>query len=594
MPDRDSIPIKYALYSHFGYAERADFETWKSAEGEEDETLYGNLSGVRYLARHFDGLHDLLGSPGYEGLLVLFYSSGFEECLDGIAEGLSRDELLGRYERLRFAHRVGRHVENLLRRHGGLASRVRFLTPIDFFGVFGRMRGLPAQQLRLWFVGLKRGIRYDTPKIAEALVRLRLLGTGVPVFRLDQDVLFRGEENEHVPNLALFKPIASCLKAFEIRRDDPDIATFMFSASYTTRDLAVPGEAREFLSWSRAFPTRVFPALPMDPHLAHLAGSSEDPYTWTDYVQETFDPRLACRFYGLDPEHLRTRGVGGIARWGANPLVSVVSGALLCISDGAILDLPPFSNLSLNVSWIDDHLKYCLHRELRHFSSIRFKVEPLLSEARLDMVMVEKGRPGISNLARYVFGDYLPTLLWGMVMDAWITPDPLLKYRPDTLDEESRAAGERIPRTGPSQALLPAALQEALRKGTFTEEDRVDLEVRLEEAALARITRVRREFADLTDGKRETFASLWAKGEVARVFPELPDYCYGMTQPRFEFGPEITTLGQLDGYLHRRLNTLVRDATEYIEWTLNWPKIVQMVRSVEQGTLRTDMSWRAG
>ena len=36
----------------------------------------------------------------------------------------------------------------------------------------------------------------------------------------------------------------------------------------------------------------------------------------------------------------------------------------------------------------------------------------------------------------------------------------------------------------------------------------------------------------------------------------------------------------------------VGDALEYIEWALNWPKIVQVVRSVEQGTVRTDMSWR--
>jgi hypothetical protein len=98
---------------------------------------------------------------------------------------------------------------------------------------------------------------------------------------------------------------------------------------------------------------------------------------------------------------------------------------------GAILDLPPFSNFGSNVMWIDDHLKHSLHRALNHFTSGETLnlPDPGLSDARLADVMVVKARPSVDNLPSYVFEVYLPTLLWGSVLDAWITHDPILKCR---------------------------------------------------------------------------------------------------------------------------------------------------------------------
>jgi hypothetical protein len=43
--------------------------------------------------------------------------------------------------------------------------------------------------------------------------------------------------------------------------------------------------------------------------------------------------------------------------------------------------------------------------------------------------------------------------------------------------------------------------------------------------------------------------------------------------------------------LRTDFDQLVEDALMYVDWTLNWPGIVRIVRSIEQGTLRTDMSW---
>ena len=265
---------------------------------------------------------------------------------------------------------------------------------------------------------------------------------------------------------------------------------------------------------------------------------------------------------------------------------------MLCLSEGAILDLPPFSNFMLNVSWIDDHLKYCLHRELRHLTTIELKIEPLLSDAKLDPIMVQKGRAPISDLPSYVLGNYLPTLLWGTVVDAWITSNPLLKYRPEDLTAQERTAWHQIKRTGRSEAVLAAALQTALEKGSFITAERLALRNQLIKVAMQRITEVRKQWANLTGEGMETFASIWAKGTVGSYFQNLPGKCLGIAVADRPLEQDLSESVHLNYHLHDDLLTLVEDALEYIEWTLNWPKIVQVVRSVEQGTVRTDMSWK--
>ena len=366
----------------------------------------------------------------------------------------------------------------------------------------------------------------------------------------------------------------------------------MFSASYDTRALHGSNAAKDFVSWGSGFATRVFPALPVDAKLARDAADDGTEYSWDNYAADVFSAPLARQFYGLDSNELRTSSVTGIGRIGAHPLVSVISGSLLCLSDGAILDLPPFSNFGLNVSWIDDHLKYCLHRELRHLSTVELKIEPLLSDAKLDSVMVQKARAAVSNLPTYVLSSYLPTLLWGTIVDAWITPDPLLKYRPEQLSEETQSVWRDIPRDGQSNALLPAALQRALEKRVISPIEKRQLEAQLTDVAMLRINDVRSEFARLTASGQETFASIWAKGEVRNYFPNLPHRCQGLAEQDIPLASTISNPRDLNRYLQDDFRTLVHDAVEYIDWTLNWPKICQVVRSVEQGTIRTDMSWR--
>ncbi len=244
-----------------------------------------------------------------------------------------------------------------------------------------------------------------------------------------------------------------------------------------------------------------------------------------------FSEPLARKFYGFLPNELRCDGANGLTKIGAHPLVSVISGAFLCLSDGAILDLPPFSNFSLNVSWIDDHLKYCLHRELRHLTSLDLTLaEPCLSDAKIDDLMVAKARATIDHLPQYVLASYLPTLLWGAIVDAWINPDPLLKFRPDDLSEEDNLRWRQISRSGRSSAILPAHLQIALETGRFPNADRLRLKKLLIKEALARITEVRNLWSQLIDSGNESFASIWAKGLTSQYFSNLPERDLGLPQ----------------------------------------------------------------
>lgn len=583
------MPAKYVLYSHYAYGEGDDFESWRKG------VPCSELTGMRYLVRHLAGLSQLLASPAYEGLLVLFYAPGFSfaTCLQGIADGFSREKLLSSHEELAYANDIANYVDSILPQYGELYSRLRFVTPLDLYDIIGRINWTIADNLKWWFIGTTDKIRYDTPKIVEAIVRLRILGTGVPVFRLDYDVLFRGKENEDAPDLGMFKAIASCLRAFQLRRDEASIATFLLSASYDTRDVLSPSSRGDFASWVGAFATRVFPALPIDKRRieAVQASGSQEPYGWDEYAHDVFDETMARRFFGIRASGLKNQGVSGIGKIGANPIVSVISGAMFCLSDGAILDLPPFSNFGINVSWIDDHLKYSLHRELRHLTTVELKIEPLLSDAKLDTVMVRKARSRIGNLPGYVLGMYLPTLLWGTVMDAWITSDALLKFRPEHLARSDKERWEGLPRKGRSQAILSGALQGALEKEHLGKGERERLRENLTVRALERINEVRDQWAGLADAGCETFASIWAKGITRSYFENLEPRCHGIAEPDVPVGKPISKPVELNRYLGDDFRQLLSDAIEYIEWTLHWPQIVQVVRSVEQGTVRTDMSW---
>jgi hypothetical protein len=599
-----AMPVKYILYSHYGYEESNDFEAYKRG------TVPEKLEGVSFLCAHLRGLKQLLNTPAHEGLLVLFYAPGYERFLKALAKGEDDAQLLAEgyaadddRERLRFANGVALCVRQKLRENQ-LDDRVRFLTSLDLGQILRRVNAIDAHEFERFFIGPAQGVRYDSPKVVEAILRLRVLGNGVPVLRLDHDVIFRGE-NKDADQLGLFTAVECALIAYKQRIDRPDVSTFLFSASYDSDALWQPQskETGGFEAWSRAFATRIYPALVADPkEVCRIAadGAAGEKGLWEKYVRDKrhLNDDLACEFFGLRRvgTELVVDGTRGLASVGAHPLYAVISGALLCLSEGAILDLPPFSNMSTNVMWIDDHLKYSLHRAMRHFTSGEtLHLDRGLGDARLDKVVVTKGRYPVRNLPQYVFGIYLPTLLWGAIMDAWITQDPILKCRYSGLDEAGQLRWKRAEEIQ-DQAPLPAAMRSALSAGTFDRQHERELGRKLMATAITRIEEVRQLWAGLRRETERTFASYWAQGDVKEAFREcFPDNKGGLwrgiavDRPLFQ---EVRQLSDLNEAVQARVIALVDDTLDYVHWTLEWPRFVQIVRSIQKGDFSGDLTWR--
>jgi hypothetical protein len=592
----DPIPVRYVLYAHYGAFERDDLISHDRGVPVDD------FNGVRHLRDHLRGLRELLTTPGHEGMLVLFYAPGFEEFLAGVAHGLDDTSLLRDSKRLRFAQDVARVVHRDVRREG-LEGRVRFLTSLDLRAIIGRVNTIFADQFRRLFVGPAQGIRYDTPKIVEAILRLRLLGNGVPVLRLDHDVIFSGR-NSAIGDLGLFKAVACAVRAYQLRLAQPSVSTFLLSASYNAQALRRPvDDLDRFEAWSQAFATRVYPALTADPHAVRgicERPSEERDALWNTYVTRHLNESLVRRYYGLkdDPASLQVEGTSGLTSVGAHPIFAVISGALLCLSEGAILDLPPFSNFRNNVMWIDDHLKYSLHRAMNHFTSgeTLTLAEPGLSDARLDDVSVTKARPPVSNLPAYIFGTYLPTLLWGTIVDAWITADPILKCRVGTLSRPDQKRWREARAQQQHNAPLPRAMLEVLRVGHFGTDAEDELNDALQRETVNRIETVRQLWSRLETRDERTFASYWARGEVKETFGTK---CFEGCQDNLWEGiasgrpidQPIRTSSDLSASMAEKVRDLREDAITYVHWTIAWPKFVQIVRSVRQGDFMGDLIW---
>src|SRR5882724_1172899 len=255
MTAEHAFPVKYVLYSHYpeGIDDLKDYP----------EKKVWDLDSVKDLVRHLKRLQGLLTWSGFEGLLVLFFAPGLAECLDGIASRKSKEELEENCKGLQLARAVDTYLQGLMREeYKELVPRLRFVTALDLHKVFGRITNSKlAGYLKSWIVGDAGRGTYDSPKIVEAIVRLRLLGSGVPVLRVDHDVLFRKEKNWDKKNLEFSSTIGSCLMAYEKRRDSPNLSSFIFSASYDHKALGEMGDVDDFTAWSQAFATRVFPAL---------------------------------------------------------------------------------------------------------------------------------------------------------------------------------------------------------------------------------------------------------------------------------------------------------------------------------------------
>ena len=595
--------------------DKADFHQFKDMLDNKRVDVKPELfSGIEFLVSHFNGLRELLIGLGFNGMLVLFYDRGYASFLGSIIDpNNDRIDLENK-----FSGEFDDYINEQLKKYN-LSDRVRIIIPEKLQVILGNVNAITVKTLKEYFLGDKPGIRYDAPKVVEAIIRLRLIGNGIPVFRIDQDVLFG--KNKITGYLELFKSVAIAIRAYRDRMREPTVSTFLFSASYNTQNLTelkdkiTPKMSKEeigelrFKAWSRAFATRVFPALVFNAktinniYNLNIDEKEKIKKAWNNYVTDKDNLIDECltEFYGLKNQlpELKGDGVKGLTSIGAHPFNAVISGALLCISDGAILDLPPFSNFRNNVMWIDDHLKYSLHRAMHHFISGEiFSTEEGLNHARLNEVLVTKARPQPNDLANYIFGEYLPTLLRGTIMDSWITSNPILKIRSG--DSKNNQRRRMVAIGNQNSAPLPKALLKTLNAGEFTQEIQNELTKELEESAVERINMVKKVWSNMMDSNngvsRETFASIWAKGKVKssgvdnKIFRGQKTGLWKGLVKNNNTG-RYKKLTDLPADISEEVRILRDDAVKYVNWTLEWPKFVQIVRSVPQGKFAGDLTY---
>ncbi|MFY9825068.1 MAG: hypothetical protein WAM82_27065 [Thermoanaerobaculia bacterium] len=559
---RSSEPVvgQYLLYTHWGIGNRpTDIDAWEQ-EKKNSERLDAPV--CRYLIEVHDSLIELLNQT--DGVLVLFFDPGWKLALKPWPTDAERKEL----ER---AEKYSVEVGALLAGIFSGSSRVHIVTVRELRDFIVGLLERDRPELYRWFVGETGEGAYDSPKVIEAFLRVDLIGSGLPVIRIDWDALVN-VENEHAVALGVTQEaISKSLDRDSEERRDVWSRTWVCSVGYRRPQQPTYDE------WSRGFATRIQPALQATPDMCRLVcgysfgilkGSippgNLDVAAVTAITDHAFDLELTKQYLGVeqwaDGTWHETAHEGSIAKLGAHPLHAVISGALFNLSASAILDLPPFSNMMRAVMWIDDHLKFELHRALGHLKP------DACGTCRIDASVVKGRKTPEPNLAAYTWANYLPTLLLGLVMDAWIRKE----------NEEH------------SERPFVQALKEAIRTGGFELRTAMKLERCLVAAAIVRIGQVQRAWSNLKgrDGTH-TLASAWAAGEVEDlVKQQYPNATVNEKSCGLGLVPKgqrsVQALSDLSSPIRDEIQELIWDAIDYIRLTRHWPGMIQTIRTVEK------------
>lgn len=301
-----------------------------------------------------------------------------------------------------------------------------------------------------------------------------------------------------------------------------------------------------------------------------------------------------------------------LVKLGANPFRQVVSGAGLCLSDGAILDLPPFSNMHLNVMWIDDHLKYALHDELGHFgrwTRTHHRYEARVSAARFSQLrhtLIPGNRLFTYNDVRWHIRTYMLRLILGCVADSWLRGNFEVKESTSSLPiiDYNRLARsiphiygrkfmEVVPGGWESYSVVPKDQQVKEFKQNLWRQGRERL---------------------------QSLVQVWRNGIYEHTFLGL--FVYGTDHPRYQEFIDFFPVGMIKGLtiavrelpelyqnaqpsspdaipnddptLEQALVTLVDDFVDYMSLVQFWPFFVQSVRAFQNQHVqysRPNLEW---
>lgn len=514
------------------------------------------------LRRDLGYLRDVLVSDqGWEGFAFVFVDPGWTALLK---TELTADSIVESFD----------EFPNKLEEHQVLPSgmfgsgNIRIVTAKDLTALLETLKGnLDSSKQKELFTLLAGGadrLLYDGAKVIEAAIRIANIGRDVPILRFDHDVLFAGPRKKHVDSRLEIERARTNIRRlcdhYRALALNPRISYFIFSGRYMEQ--VQPG-----VGLANGYATRVA-------YLAAIPG----PYANFGPNHEVDLTEGNCRKFLDNLWHV-----------GANPYVQVVSGAGLCLSDSAVLDLPPCSNMRLNVMWIDDHLKYALHHELRHFG---YK-QNTGQVARVDAAVFEKPRHHDAILlgdVQWHFSNYLLGLVLGCIADRWLRMDERLKRKlstPHLSEADFVAVINKVP------GFYADALLKALR-GQLQAAERETLRTDLWKTAKKRLNEIVEQW-----GKDEFAGSfLW-------FFVEAPKSVRGMGYDRFlpknfkeglraavdelnrHDEPLDTTLlktaEQNDLSLPEAVSVLVDDFLTYIDLAVFWRHFVSAVRSLLAG-----------
>jgi len=446
------------------------------------------------------------------------------------------------------------------------------------------------------FVGGAQTLRYDAPKVIEAAIRIANVGCGMPLFRFDDDVIFYGRrspgtETPEAREVAADAAAGNILKLCERYTQtmhSPLIRYSVYSGAYDApldEDLDVCTDNDPRLL--NGYATRVLQLTQLPERRDHNT---------EDTKQGVIKARVVKTF------------LEEIAELGANPFRQAVSGAGLCLSDGAILDLPPFSNMHSNVIWIDDHLKYALHDELGHFgrwTRTHHTLTARVPEARFTQLRHARkdGGPLFTYKdVKWHLQTYMPRLILGCVADSWLRGKPGVKQGTKSLEDSLYSElvlsvphiyGETF------MEVLPGGWADLPGQPTV-----IDFKQKLWRRGCERLRRaVELWSADIYE---HTFLGLFARGYAHTRYEEFKDFfpCgmpEGMTravQGLPESCQNVQRLSQEpapdDLSLEQALVTLVDDFVDYLSLVQFWPFFVQSVRYFQNQHAqycRHDLEW---
>eukprot|EP00930_Biecheleria_cincta_P010450 TRINITY_DN11257_c0_g1_i1.p1 TRINITY_DN11257_c0_g1~~TRINITY_DN11257_c0_g1_i1.p1 ORF type:complete len:722 (+),score=105.93 TRINITY_DN11257_c0_g1_i1:37-2166(+) len=508
-------------------------------------------------------------------------------------------------------------------------NRIRILSPLDFKDLLLNIRYRLGHDLfQKWF----SQTTYDAPKLVDSIMRIRAIDNSlsIPVLRFDSDVLCSAVTKKDNMR-SIQNAVAQGIKDYHHSTDDPEVTEFIISQQYSGVDVT---KTAEFDSWNEGFSTRSAPALLATPALLNVSQWSAKGFTPSSQsLQQATNEDVMLKFYGLTKTHavhkllprVPSTKSDVIARKeedllnlgntyiGANPARAIISGAALCTSPGIPLSMPPYIHADLNIMWIDDHILDKTAQEVLH-------VKRHDSPADAGTAEVVKARSHPKNVAKHTLENYMPTLMYGIIMDAWTNRNVdshLLKYSRSDLPDELQERYDSLIPHGTAQGTYTKALQDVMRTGLMLEGAELNsFKAKLWNDALERIKETYYQWTSLPAANIEgrmtpTFATLWIAGRVCD-HPGLEFYCNnssslhkglggGMISPAwdaraaklasaFERLPVLTQEDLLPA-MRAKVDQLIETVCTHLQWVRVWPSVVQAARNDMQGALPSDLEW---